>query len=37
MKLKPMADNILLKQHEAKETVVSGIVLATATKEKSAI
>ena len=37
MKLKPMADNILLKQHEEKETVVSGIVLATATKEKSAI
>ena len=37
MKLKPMADNVLLKQHEAKETTVSGIVLATATKEKPAI
>ena len=37
MKLKPMADNILLKQHEAQETTVSGIVLATATKEKPAI
>ena len=37
MKLKPMADNVLLKQHEAKETVVAGIVLATATKEKPAI
>ena len=37
MKLKPMADNVLLKAHEAKETTVSGIVLATATKEKPAI
>ena len=37
MKLKPMADNVLLKQHEAAETTVSGIVLATATKEKPAI
>ena len=37
MKLKPMADNILLKQHEAAETTVSGIILATATKEKPAI
>ena len=37
MKLKPMADNVLLKQHEAKETTVSGIVLATSTKEKPAI
>ena len=37
MKLKPMADNVLLKQHEAKETTVSGIVLATTTKEKPAI
>ena len=37
MKLKPMADNVLLKQHEARETTVSGIVLATATKEKPAI
>lgn len=37
MKLKPMADNILLKQHEAKETTVSGIILATTNKEKPAI
>ena len=37
MKLKPMADNVLLKQHEAQETTVSGIILATATKEKPAI
>ena len=37
MKLKPMADNVLLKQGEAAETTVSGIILATATKEKPAI
>ena len=37
MKLKPMADNILLKQQEAAETTVSGIILATSTKEKPAI
>ena len=37
MKLKPMGENILLKQKEAAETTVSGIVLATATKEKPAI
>ena len=37
MKLKPMADNILLKQQEAAETTVSGIILATANKEKPAI
>ena len=37
MKLKPMADNVLLKQYEAAETTVSGIVLATSTKEKPAI
>ncbi len=36
MKLKPMADNILLKQSEAAETTASGIILAT-TKEKPAI
>ena len=34
MKLKPMADNILLKQTEAEETTSSGIILATTTKEK---
>lgn len=37
MTLKPMADNILLKQHEAAETTVGGIILATTTKEKPAI
>ena len=37
MKLKPMADNILLKQHEAAETTASGIILATTTKDKPAI
>jgi len=37
MKLKPMADNVLLKQHDAAETTVSGIILATASKEKPAI
>jgi len=37
MKLKPMADNVLLKQHEAQETTVSGIILATTSKEKPLI
>ena len=37
MKLKPMADNVLLKAHEAQETSVGGIILATAAKEKPAI
>ncbi len=37
MKLKPMADNILLKAYEEKETTVSGIILATSNKEKPAI
>ena len=37
MKLKPMADNVLLKQHEAAETTVSGIILASTSKEKPAI
>ncbi len=37
MKLKPMADNILLKQSEALETTTSGIILATTNKEKPAI
>ena len=27
MKLKPMADNVLLKAHEAQETTASGIIL----------
>ena len=37
MKLKPMADNVLLKAHEAPETTASGIILATTNKEKPAI
>ena len=37
MKLKPMADNILLKQAEAEESTASGIILATTTKEKPGI
>ena len=37
MKLKPMADNVLLKQSEPQEVTVSGIVLATTNKEKPAI
>ena len=37
MKLKPMADNILLKQQETAETSVGGIILATAAKEKPSI
>ena len=37
MKLRPMADNVLLKANEAAETTVSGIILATANKEKPAI
>ena len=37
MKLKPMADNVLLKQHDAQETTMSGIILATTSKEKPAI
>ena len=37
MKLKPMADNILLKAMECAETTVSGIILATTNKEKPSI
>ena len=37
IKLKPMADNVLLKAHEAPETTVSGIVLDTTNKEKHMI
>ena len=37
MKLRPMADNILLKQTEAEETTSFGIILATTNKEKPAI
>ena len=37
MKLRPMADNVLLKQAEALETTSSGIILATTNKEKPGI
>ena len=37
MKLRPMADNILLKAHEVAETTASGIILTTANKEKPSI
>ena len=37
MKLKPMADNVLLEAHEPEAPTVSGIVLATTNKEKPAI
>ena len=37
MKLRPTADNIVLKQTEAEETTSSGIILATNAKEKPAI
>ena len=36
MKLKPMADNVLLKAHEAPETTASGIILATTNNEMPA-
>lgn len=37
MTLKPMADRVLLKSTEAVETTKSGIVLATASKEKPVV
>ena len=37
MKLKPMADNILLKSAEAQAATASGIILATTNKEKTGI
>ena len=37
MKLRPMADNILLKATENEETTSFGIILATSNKEKPAI
>ncbi len=37
MKLRPTADNLVLKQTEAEETTSSGIILATTAKEKPAI
>ena len=37
MKLRPTADNLVLKQRDAEETTSSGIILASNTKEKPAI
>ena len=37
MKLRPTADNLVLKPTEAQETTASGIILATTNKEKPAI
>ena len=37
MKLTPLADNMLLKSFEAEEKTASGIILSTATKEKSVV
>ena len=37
MKLTPLADNVLLKHMDAEEKTASGIILSTATKEKSVI
>ena len=37
MKLTPLADNVLLKHMEAAEKTASGIILSTASKEKSEI
>ena len=37
MKLRPLADNILLKASEAEETTSSGIILATTNKEQSGV
>ena len=37
MKLTPLADNVLLKHMVAEEKTASGIILSTATKEKSVI
>ena len=37
MKLRPTADNLVLKQTEAEETTNFGIILATTNKEKPAI
>ena len=37
MTLKPMADIVLLKQHEEQAATASGIILATSNKEKPAV
>lgn len=37
MKLNPLSDNVLVKSIEQEETTASGIILSTATKEKSVV
>lgn len=37
MKLNPLADNVLVKSTQQEETTASGIILSTATKEKSIV
>ncbi len=37
MKLIPLADNVLVKSAQQEETTASGIILSTATKEKSVV
>ena len=37
MKLKPLADRVLLKATEAEETTKSGIILSTSSKEKPVV
>ncbi|MBQ3072550.1 MAG: co-chaperone GroES [Oscillospiraceae bacterium] len=37
MKLKPTADNVVLKATPAEETTASGIILSTSTKEKPVV
>ena len=37
MKLKPLADRVVVKMHEAEETTHSGIILTAAAKEKPQI
>lgn len=37
MKLNPLADNVLVKSTQEEETTASGIILSTATKEKSIV
>ena len=37
MKLNPLADNVLVKSTQEEETTASGIILSTATKEKSLV
>ena len=37
MKLIPLGDNVLVKSIEQEETTASGIILSTATKEKSVV